>query len=306
MKNKKVCVIIPTLDEEEYIGELIESIKRNTYPNKEIIVVDDGSTDKTVEIARERNATVLISRPGLRGPAYGRNIGGKHTNADILCFLDADWIIEDVKFLEKCVNVFDDNVVAVYAAFRTIQDTLMEKILFKGEGISSFPTFIDKNIFFKLGGYPEIGVGEDVIFTRRLKDYVKKNKMEEKVIDETFFSGHGVHSVGEMYKQAKWYGKTSILAIKELHGRDKILYFFSSYSRIFYFLSFLSLFLIPISNLFLLTSLPFFIGLTYILLKSYRNKYNAGKSITFLIFGVGMLHGLILFFLGIRAERGGR
>lgn len=306
-EKKKISVIIPTLNEEGYISDLIDSLNENTCQSKNIIIVDDGSTDNTVEIAIEKNATVLINEPGRMGPAYSRNNGGKHTNADILCFLDADSIIEDIHFLEKSVNAFDGKVVVVvYTAYRTIQDTLIEKILFKKEGVSSFPTFIRKDIFLKVGGFPEIGVGEDVIFTQKVKEYVKKNALKEKIITDTFFSGHGVHSIRDMYNQAMWYGKTSILFMRELRNRGGILHSLKFYSRLIYFLSFLSLFLVPLSSIFILTSFPFFVILFYIILKSFENKYNLGKSILFLIFGMGMLHGLILFLLKKSSRKGGK
>lgn len=295
MKDKKVCIIIPTLNEEEHIGNLLDSINANTYQNKEIIVVDDGSTDRTVEIAKQKNATVLINEPGHKGPAYGWNRAAKHTNADILCILGADFLIEDEHFLEKCANAFDEDVVTVYTPYRTIHDTLVEKIVTKREGMGFEPRFIRRDVFLEIGGFPEVGVGEDVIFTKKIKEYAREKNLKEKVVTNTFISGHGVHSLREMYRQAKWYGKTSVLFIGELKERDKIFYFFKFYSRLIYFLSFLSLFLLPLSNAFLLTSLPFLAGLAYIIVGSFRSKYNLGKSALFLIFGLGMLHGLILF-----------
>jgi glycosyltransferase involved in cell wall biosynthesis len=303
MTDKTVCIIIPTLNEEAHIGELLDSISANTYQSREIIVIDDGSTDKTVSIAKEKNATVLINKPGHRGPAYGWNRGAKYSEADIICTLGADFVLEDKHFLEKCVNAFDEDVAAVYTPYRTIQDTLVEKIVTKREGMGFEPRFVRRDVFLKIGGFPEIGVGEDVIFTKKLKEYVKKNNLKEKVVTDTFFSGHGVHTLWEMYRQAVWYGKTGILFLRELKEK-KLLHAAKFYSRMIYFLAFISLFLTFFSSFFLLPSLFFFAVLIYLILGSFRNKYNLGKSVLFLIYGWGMLYGLLSYFLKINTKRG--
>jgi glucosyl-3-phosphoglycerate synthase len=108
--SKKVAVIIPALNEERTIGSMIESLNGNSYPNKEIIIVDGGSSDNTVGIAKGLGATVLreTGKPGFPCPANARNQGARHADADILCFIDADG--EDVgkDFLENGVRSFDE------------------------------------------------------------------------------------------------------------------------------------------------------------------------------------------------------
>jgi glycosyltransferase involved in cell wall biosynthesis len=295
---RKMDIIIPALNEEELIGRLIDSLTENTYKDKEIIVVDDGSVDRTVRVAKEKGATVLINNPGHRGPAFSRNRGARYAKGDILCFLDADILLDDKYFLEKCANVFDEKTVVIYPSYRTIQDTLIEKVVTKKEGVSSFPVLIKKEVFLEIGGFPEIGVGEDIIFTHKVKKFMKKKGLEEKIAYDAFFSGHGIHTVGEMYKQALWYGRTSPLFMKELKKEGRLFHSIKFYSRVLYFFSFLAVILIPVSRLFIPFSLPFIIANFYLILKSRRNKYNLGKSILFLIYGFAMLHGLILFVIG--------
>ena len=306
MTKKKVCVIIPTLNEEEFIGELIDSIQKDPYENIEIIVVDDGSTDNTLAIARQKGVTILENSPGRRGPAYGWNRSSRKTDAEVLCILGADFLIEDPTYFEKCMSAFEDDTAALYTAYRTNQDTLLEKIVTKGEGISFDPRFIQKEAFLQIGGYPEIGVGEDVIFTKRLKEFAKSSGMKEKIVEDAYFSGHGVHSIKEMYRQARWYGKTSPLFMKELGGKDRLLHGLKFYSRAIYFLSFCSLFLIPFSEFFLITSFPFLVILAYLLAGGIKNKYNIGKTVLFLIFGAGMIHGLISYFSRLGKVGGGK
>jgi len=100
-------VIIPTLQEENYIEKTLSNLQKVTTPI-EIIVVDGGSRDKTVEIARRFTDKVYSIRK--RGISRGRNYGVKHANGDILVFLDAD-VIFPLDFVEKAKKTFEDATV---------------------------------------------------------------------------------------------------------------------------------------------------------------------------------------------------
>ncbi|MEE9411094.1 MAG: glycosyltransferase family 2 protein [Candidatus Heimdallarchaeota archaeon] len=88
-----VSIIVPTLEEEGNIGKCLESLTHLDYSNKEIIVVDGGSKDKTVEIARKFGVNVVVDEnlpEGWIGKSYGCNIGYQAAKGDILLFTDAD------------------------------------------------------------------------------------------------------------------------------------------------------------------------------------------------------------------------
>lgn len=101
MKNLKVSVIIPAYNEEKVIGECIKSLLEQTYPEKEIIFIDDGSTDKTVEIIK--SYPVKLLQQNHRGPGAARNLGAKEAKGKILVFVDADMTF-DKKFLFELVK----------------------------------------------------------------------------------------------------------------------------------------------------------------------------------------------------------
>src|SRR5437870_493328 len=87
--NLPISIIIPSLNEEQSLPLLLQSIKKQTIQPKEIIVADAFSTDKTRSIAKKFNCTVING--GL--PGKGRNAGAKVATQDILLFLDADVIL---------------------------------------------------------------------------------------------------------------------------------------------------------------------------------------------------------------------
>jgi glycosyltransferase involved in cell wall biosynthesis len=96
MVEPLVSVIIPTYNRELFIAEAIESALAQTYRNTEIIVVDDGSTDRTAEIVDAYRDSVRYYRQDNKGPAAARNLGIHLSNGQYIAFLDSDdrWLPE--------------------------------------------------------------------------------------------------------------------------------------------------------------------------------------------------------------------
>lgn len=87
--NKTISIIIPVLNEEKYLGKLLKHIAlTSTTSNiKEIICIDGGSSDKTINVAKEYGAIVIHSK---KGRARQMNAGAKHAQGEVLYFLHAD------------------------------------------------------------------------------------------------------------------------------------------------------------------------------------------------------------------------
>lgn len=97
----KISVIIPVFNEEKVIGNCLASLTKQTIIKKmELIVVDDGSTDKTKQIVEEAKITLLTQNH--QGPGAARNFGADKATGDILVFVDADMEFEP-DFVEKLV-----------------------------------------------------------------------------------------------------------------------------------------------------------------------------------------------------------
>ncbi|MGB3909960.1 MAG: glycosyltransferase family 2 protein [Pseudolysinimonas sp.] len=88
----RLSVAIPVLDEEELIGECLEALRQQSDAVDEIIVVDNGSTDGTVDIARAAPGVTVIQEPH-RGITYARNTGFAAATGDILARIDADTLV---------------------------------------------------------------------------------------------------------------------------------------------------------------------------------------------------------------------
>ncbi|HKS27229.1 MAG TPA: glycosyltransferase [Pyrinomonadaceae bacterium] len=85
-----VSVIIPCYNQGHYLSEAIESVLNQSYPHFEIIVVDDGSTDNTGDVARGYKEVKLLSQENQGRPAVGRNRGLRESSGRYVVFLDAD------------------------------------------------------------------------------------------------------------------------------------------------------------------------------------------------------------------------
>lgn len=167
----KVSVVIPAFNAERYLEEAIISVD---YPDAEVIVVDDGSTDSTSEIAKKLNCQLVVQRNS--GLATARNNGASTAKGDVLIFLDSDdcFIPHSI---EGMIDKFESNrivrgkAIEFYSSDLPIEE--QKKIGIKKEPFYGLITgcLIPTELFKKLGGF-DVGVkaGEAVEFTLKAKD----------------------------------------------------------------------------------------------------------------------------------------
>src|SRR5690606_14410772 len=122
MNNKAplISVIIPTYNRVNTVGNAINSALAQTYPNVEIIVVDDGSTDETEELIKGFPEIQYIKKPN-GGQASARNMGLKYAQGKYIASLDSD-DVWDTTFLEKTVSKIEkENLDFVFANWQQQQ-----------------------------------------------------------------------------------------------------------------------------------------------------------------------------------------
>ncbi len=90
MKDIKISVIIPVFNAERYLTEALESVLTQTCKPFEVIVVDDGSEDKSAKVAERYASDINYKFQENKGAAAARNIGSRIANGSLLAFLDAD------------------------------------------------------------------------------------------------------------------------------------------------------------------------------------------------------------------------
>lgn len=105
----QVSVIVPVYNQEQYLEECISSIRRQTLAEWECIIVNDGSSDSSGEIARrfsEEDSRIRCFEQENRGVSSARNLGMRHASGRYLCFVDGDDFI-DAAFLKHLLDASD-------------------------------------------------------------------------------------------------------------------------------------------------------------------------------------------------------
>jgi hypothetical protein len=128
LKNPLVSIIVIAYNEAKYISKTLESVASQTYGNYEVILVDDHSTDRTVEIAKAFGSMMplKIVQKEIRGPSRSRNFGAANAKGEIILFLDAD-IILPPDFLEKALARFDRQSLSVaFFDFTPVTDSKID------------------------------------------------------------------------------------------------------------------------------------------------------------------------------------
>lgn len=125
----KITIMIPTYNQEEFIGQAVESALGQTYPNLEIIVGDDASTDETAQILNKisDHRFKYIKNPVNLGRQQNyRNILFNYATGDFVVNLDGDDYYTDPYFITEAVKLIDSNEVVIVAAKITIKTCKLE------------------------------------------------------------------------------------------------------------------------------------------------------------------------------------
>ncbi|MBU0635520.1 glycosyltransferase family 2 protein [Candidatus Micrarchaeota archaeon] len=206
VKKKRFSVIIPAYNEEKRIANCLNAFKLALQKNLsfEVLVVDDGSTDKTVEIASSFGF-VKVLKASHKGAAAARNLGARKAQGEILVFTDAD-CIPDSDWLSVIANQFEKEPGLVCMEGKTYTDKtgLFEHAVSNqsGNGFQSCNLAIKKDVFFKAKGFDEqyVYFREDsdlafallekkfkIAFVPKMKVFHPKRKISERAFFRELF-----------------------------------------------------------------------------------------------------------------------
>ena len=170
MNSPSISIVIPVLDEEDHIGSLIKRLPNDL----EIIIVDGGSKDSTVELVSSLGCKVITSS---KGRAMQMNAGARQTTGDVLIFLHADCLLPRdfvhelslFSFSDKVWGRFDVRIDSHQMVFRVIEK--MENLRSRLTGICTGDQaiFVKRAAFEEIGGLPEIALMEDIEASKCLK-----------------------------------------------------------------------------------------------------------------------------------------
>lgn len=176
-------VIIPTLNEEKFIGQCLNALVQQTLSLEqfEVIIVDNGSTDRTLEVISERSSSIrtTVIRKAQCNISEARDAAAGLAKGTFLVFLDAD-CLPSPDWLKHAIDLLRRGDGGVIGAFYTIPESSswVAKTWYgdlaraRTGPVSYVPSgtlFIDRSVFHKLGGFdPAIQTSEDFEFCQRV------------------------------------------------------------------------------------------------------------------------------------------
>ena len=175
-----ISIIIPTYNEEDYLPNLLDSIKRQNFDGYEVIVADANSTDRTLEIAESYGCIVVDG--GL--PAVGRNNGARVAKGEYLLFLDSDLELTD-DYLRNVLYEFRmEHLGIAITKMKPMSDKIEDKIFhdfanyfmigvenIKPHGAGCYGIITKKSLHDECGGFDEsLTFGEDTDYIERLAE----------------------------------------------------------------------------------------------------------------------------------------
>ncbi|OGE06070.1 hypothetical protein A3I53_01250 [Candidatus Curtissbacteria bacterium RIFCSPLOWO2_02_FULL_40_13b] len=224
MNNKLVSVIIPSYNEEKVIGDCLNSFLAQTYKLLEIIVVDDGSTDKTIETISNfkfQISNLQMFQQKHLGPGPARNLGVSKAKGDILVFVDADMTF-DKNFIRDLVNpIIKGQTIGTFSKneMNANKNNVWSKCwninrgwpidrLIPPDYPQTAPVYraILKSQFVKVGGFDATGeYTDDWSLWRKLG---KKSTLAKGAI----YYHLNPSTLSEVWKQARWIGKNEFIS----------------------------------------------------------------------------------------------
>ncbi len=177
----QVSLVIPVRNEERSLRVLLESIRAQTRPPDEVILVDGGSNDRTVELARELTAgdpRYRVIEAGDATPGRGRNVGIAAATHDWIALTDAgirldpDWLaeLEAATYRQPSAKVVYGHVEPVMETFfeRCAALSYVDPVRLRPEGLTRCPStaslLIHRDVWRAVGGFPDLRAAEDLIF----------------------------------------------------------------------------------------------------------------------------------------------
>jgi len=216
-----VSVIIPTKNSSSTLGDSLESIKKQTYKNIEIIVVDNHSTDSTPDVAKRYTENFYTQGPE-RSPQ--RNFGVKQAKGEFVVIIDSDMNLSP-GVIEQCVSCMlkSPNTVGVIIPEESFgegfwaQCKKLERSFYLGVPYMEAARFFKKDTYEALGGYDESMVsGEDWDLSQRVEKLGELGRVQDFI-----YHNEGKISLWRTVRKKYYYAQKFASYREKYHSSEK-------------------------------------------------------------------------------------
>ena len=179
MVKDMVSIIIPTYNRREDLDRCLSTVFKQRFRKKEVIIVDDGSSDDTVSYIKKKYHSIhLIANKENKGPNYCRNIGALKSNGEYLLFLDSDVELTNRNQIINMVRIAEENNrLGELGGHYELPNKLIKALSLKGEiffdsknplqecdFVGSGCLFVRKKLLYENNGFDEFVKGHETEF----------------------------------------------------------------------------------------------------------------------------------------------
>lgn len=180
----KISIIMPVLNEAEQIADRLQHLIQTQSGDYEIIVVDGGSSDNSVELAHQYAHRVITSP---RGRALQMNAGAACSQADTLLFLHADTMLPEnvvdlLAGIEYSWGWFSVRLSGEGFMFRIIEAMMNLRSRLTSVATGDQSIFVSRSLFNEVGGFPVIALMEDIAMSKRLRTLSSPVCLKQQVV----------------------------------------------------------------------------------------------------------------------------
>jgi rSAM/selenodomain-associated transferase 2 len=182
----KISIIIPVLNEEKNLPDILNTLQVFRDLNHEVIVVDGSSVDNSLVIANDGADVVIVSKPGR---ATQMNHGAAVATGDVFLFLHADTVLPAnavnliLSLQGDCFwGFFNLRLSSQKSIFRLIEWMINRRSRWSSIATGDQSIFIERKLFDRVNGFPEIRLMEDVAISRSLKNIIAPVCLKSKVV----------------------------------------------------------------------------------------------------------------------------
>ncbi len=218
MCQPKISVIVPVYNSEKFLKKCLDSIRFQTYLNLEIICVDDGSTDNSLDILKEYSKIdkrfVILNKNKNEGVSIARNLGISIATGDFISFIDSDdWILLDL------YQTFVDSVKPETDIF-----------MFNAESYIARKNDIVPKVFFEMSDWKQKNKMDSFTYLDCKRPFSRNLSACNRIYKTSFLKGNNIYFPEKLKYEDSFFSTKSFLHAKSIIINPNIFYRYRNFS----------------------------------------------------------------------------